>query len=290
MLLLRRPPAGAPQLPPARRNCSAAAHVGTHVGATSPFPQADTRQHPGPVAGVQPRSLFAAGRCTRSPPGRPFFQHPLTAGAAKEGVMGETTYEFAETVFAGDRSGKQTSTIVFLHGLGDTGHGWADNLNSLGECLYTPCVTHTLCLYATLPAPFYLHSRKNNRVARRLVQNQSGLPHRTHAAGAAKHGHEHAGMVRPATHGPRDAHQYRLGGRRQQHATGARHPRARDRRGRAVRQNHRRGLLARRLPRIACRFVLPEGTRRLTCTRTTLSLSVSRRWTPEANVCKIVCF
>lgn len=41
-------------------------------------------------------------------------------------------YAFADSVFSGDRSGKHTSTIVFLHGLGDTGHGWADNLNSLG--------------------------------------------------------------------------------------------------------------------------------------------------------------
>lgn len=64
--------------------------------------------------------------------------------------MGET-YEFAETVFAGDRSGKQTSTIVFLHGLGDTGHGWADNLDSLGERLRlcSPNIRVPSLLYAS---------------------------------------------------------------------------------------------------------------------------------------------
>jgi predicted esterase len=66
--------------------------------------------------------------------------------------MGET-YEFAETVFAGDRSGKQTSTIVFLHGLGDTGHGWADNLNSLGESLHPSSL---MCSVST-PTPSSLY-------------------------------------------------------------------------------------------------------------------------------------
>ena len=28
-------------------------------------------------------------------------------------------------------SGKHTATIIFLHGLGDTGHGWASLLNTI---------------------------------------------------------------------------------------------------------------------------------------------------------------
>ena len=42
-------------------------------------------------------------------------------------------------------SGKHTATIIFLHGLGDTGHGWASTMASIrsGQGLTYMCILYS---------------------------------------------------------------------------------------------------------------------------------------------------
>jgi len=41
-------------------------------------------------------------------------------------------YTFGETVVSGEKGNATGGVIIFLHGLGDTGHSWAQNLGQLG--------------------------------------------------------------------------------------------------------------------------------------------------------------
>ncbi|XP_023326169.1 acyl-protein thioesterase 1 [Eurytemora carolleeae] len=62
---------------------------------------------------------------------------------------------------------KQTATMIFLHGLGDTGHGWAGILNTLRPdhlkviCPTAPVIPITLNLGFRMPAWFDLESLDN---------------------------------------------------------------------------------------------------------------------------------
>ena len=133
---------------------------------------------PSRVAGVQPQSLLAGGRCTSN--SLRYSRGVIRTAATKGGgVMGDAPaaaeYAFADSVFSGDRSGKHTSTIVFLHGLGDTGHGWADNLNSLGASpgaltlslsrspLSASALQTTCCVSAPLPHALSRHPTRPER-------------------------------------------------------------------------------------------------------------------------------
>lgn len=57
---------------------------------------------------------------------------------------------------------KETAAVIFLHGLGDNGHGWADALNSIRVphvkfiCPHAPAIPVTLNLGALMPAWFDL--------------------------------------------------------------------------------------------------------------------------------------
>jgi len=62
---------------------------------------------------------------------------------------------------------KQTSSLVFLHGLGDTGHGWASLLNTIRPdhikviCPTAPVIPITLNLGFRMPAWFDIESLDN---------------------------------------------------------------------------------------------------------------------------------
>jgi len=41
-------------------------------------------------------------------------------------------FTYGDTYFAGDRTGRHTCSLIFCHGLGDTGEGWSQNFDSMG--------------------------------------------------------------------------------------------------------------------------------------------------------------
>lgn len=71
-------------------------------------------------------------------------------------------YAFGDTVFAGDRTGRHTASLIFCHGLGDTGQGWAQNFDQLGLngvkvlCPTAPTRPVRLNMGASMPAWFDL--------------------------------------------------------------------------------------------------------------------------------------
>jgi len=62
---------------------------------------------------------------------------------------------------------KQTASMIFLHGLGDTGHGWAGLLNTIRPdhlkviCPTAPVIPITLNLGFRMPAWFDIESLEN---------------------------------------------------------------------------------------------------------------------------------
>uniref|UniRef100_A0A8C5DMV3 palmitoyl-protein hydrolase n=1 Tax=Gouania willdenowi TaxID=441366 RepID=A0A8C5DMV3_GOUWI len=66
----------------------------------------------------------------------------------------------AEAVVSGTE--KETAAVIFLHGLGDSGHGWADTLTEIQLpyvkfiCPHAPQIPVTLNMKATMPAWFDL--------------------------------------------------------------------------------------------------------------------------------------
>jgi len=62
---------------------------------------------------------------------------------------------------------KQTASMIFLHGLGDTGHGWASILNTIRPdhlkviCPTAPVIPITLNLGFRMPAWFDIESLEN---------------------------------------------------------------------------------------------------------------------------------
>ena len=54
-------------------------------------------------------------------------------------------------------SGKHTATIIFLHGLGDTGHGWASTMASIRSVadIHVMCI-FILILFLTLTFQMFI--------------------------------------------------------------------------------------------------------------------------------------
>ena len=51
---------------------------------------------------------------------------PDSPSSSKKGKKAEEKAKMAPVIVS--PSGKHTATLIFLHGLGDTGHGWASSL------------------------------------------------------------------------------------------------------------------------------------------------------------------
>ncbi|XP_074543081.1 acyl-protein thioesterase 2 [Halichoeres trimaculatus] len=71
---------------------------------------------------------------------------------------------------------KETAAVIFLHGLGDTGHGWADTLTEIQPahvkfiCPHAPSIPVTLNLKMTMPAWFDLMGLKPE-----IPEDESGI-------------------------------------------------------------------------------------------------------------------
>ena len=77
---------------------------------------------------------------------------------------------------------KQTASMIFLHGLGDTGHGWASLLNTIRPdhlkviCPTAPVIPITLNLGFRMPGWFDITSLDNlEEVRLRLPESFSSL-------------------------------------------------------------------------------------------------------------------
>ena len=78
---------------------------------------------------------------------------------------------------------KQTASMIFLHGLGDTGHGWASLLNTIRPdhlkviCPTAPVIPITLNLGFRMPGWFDITSLDNlEEVRLRLPESFASLP------------------------------------------------------------------------------------------------------------------
>ncbi|KAM6973896.1 acyl-protein thioesterase 2 isoform 1-T2 [Tautogolabrus adspersus] len=71
---------------------------------------------------------------------------------------------------------KETAVVIFLHGLGDTGHGWAETLTEIQPshvkfiCPHAPSIPVTLNMKATMPAWFDLMGLKPD-----IPEDESGI-------------------------------------------------------------------------------------------------------------------
>ncbi|KAK3878235.1 hypothetical protein Pcinc_017109 [Petrolisthes cinctipes] len=67
--------------------------------------------------------------------------------------MGKASSKMAAPVVV-NATAKHTATIIFLHGLGDTGHGWASAMAAIGSPhIKFICPTAALSLTLSLAAP-----------------------------------------------------------------------------------------------------------------------------------------
>ena len=78
---------------------------------------------------------------------------------------------------------KQTASMIFLHGLGDTGHGWASLLNTIRPdhlkviCPTAPVIPITLNLGFRMPGWFDITSLDNlEEVRLRLPESFANYP------------------------------------------------------------------------------------------------------------------
>ena len=77
---------------------------------------------------------------------------------------------------------KQTASMIFLHGLGDTGHGWASLLNTIRPdhlkviCPTAPVIPITLNLGFRMPGWFDITSLDNLEEVRRYLRYLPSRP------------------------------------------------------------------------------------------------------------------